>query len=229
MKQEVGGNESRNAAVTERAGLPATDIEHLLHWAYGVQRVGYIEDRGVGLFAPEAAASSREWYGVSGCGCYQVGRILALGARVQTSGVTGSAPDVADGALAVHNAVKTALTGLERGLVIRNAEAGTRPEWRAVPFRCLPVTVRRRGEDVPDVVYSDRGRRPLYCPVRYRGHTAETIEQHRAVYRCWRYALIAVKDSLRAQGVRVQGALPTGPVAPAEPWAHERIAFAGKV
>lgn len=216
MYQAVSGNSSGNGAVTG-VTLPAQDIERLLHWAYGVQRVGWLEGRGVGLAALEAAADGNEVYGVSGCGCAAVARMGVLGVRVDTSRVGGH-PDAAPDALALHQAVLSATRGVARGLVIRHAEAGTRPDWDAPGIRCLPVMRRKRGEDVPEVVLSDKGRRPLWCPVRYTGRRRDDLEAIRQVWSTWRSALLAVRFALLRDGRRIRGALPTGPAAPAEPW-----------
>lgn len=175
-----------------------TDIEDVLAWAYGVEKIG-------------RTAFARVPVGPAPCGSQMrsVEEIGNLGVRVDRSPyVVPTAPTDAE---SVHLAVMT-LPRQAREVVIEVAETGTRPEW--LPDQ-RPVPVRDARGRVA-MVYHDPGAKshPSHCPVMYLPDKVR-LEHSRKVYSLWHTAVSALAVSLKDCLERFEV---TGPEAPAEPW-----------
>jgi len=175
-----------------------TDIEAVLAWAYGDEKIA-------------RTAFARVPVGPAPCGSQMrsVEEIGNLGVRVDRSPyVVPTAPTDAE---AVHLAVM-ALPRQAADIVMQVAETGRRPEW--LPDQ-KPFPVPNKFDE-PTIVYHDPGRRerPSHCPVMYLPDRVR-LDHSRMIYALWHTAVSALAVSLKDCLERFDV---TGPAAPAEPW-----------
>jgi len=120
-------------------------IEALLHWAYQRQGVMEVLARSRNV-RPARNARAHSWMGGGGGG---------------DQGVVDIHPD----ALTVHQAVCLVANSTARGLVMRYAKTGGRPDLATAAAPRLAPMINAKGKI--EQVYSTAGRHaPIYCPVR---------------------------------------------------------------
>lgn len=168
-------------------------IEDLLIWAYRDEKVDRVE-------AGPAAGFHTGYGRVSACGTASVERYGLLGCFVDGSRMMVS-PRAPDDAVAVHEAVQ-AFAVETRVLIMVHARAATRPEWRRVPVRCLPVMRLKAGRQVPAVTYHPTEKRPSFCPVQYAGDDERQLACKREAWRLWAHGLQRLAEWFR-DGPRV--------------------------
>jgi hypothetical protein len=194
------------------------DIEGLIHWTYQRQKADQVIERGQGLHRLEAEADGIEIHGRSADGCARIAEIIALGAKIEGSGMP--AGELHPDAEAVHEAVmirrKGALTPLQRGLILVHARAGTRPDWmEGERERYEPV---RRPDGSIKVSWSRDGRKdlPSHCEIRL-AVSQEEIDLARRVYGEWRAGMAWLRWYLTEHRLLKDHAV-TGPVVASSPW-----------
>lgn len=184
------------------------EVEALCVWAYRDQRVDRLGN--AGLYAIEAEADGRVWYGRSTDGCAAIADIAHMGCRVQSSGVS-----IRDSVHAAADMVATALGGIDGGhLVAFHARHAGRPDGWALPDRRYrPVMWSVPGVEA-QWEHTDSGHR--YCPIISVG-AVDDVGRCRLAYARWWDALdqLTWALSLRAMGFAV-----LRPTAPREPWAE---------
>lgn len=192
------------------------DIEQLATWAYAVQKAG---PGGSNLYEAEALADGIVHYGHSADGVWVCQHLAELGAFVDgRAGPWALHPD----AEVIDQAVR-ALDPIASSLVMVHGTTQTRPVWgeglrprvepvwksgpRYDPATGLPAA---RSFEV-----MRRGQNAVACLVRHRD-PPEYLEALRTRYATWHGALEALVGILAG---RLEQWEPTGPAAPAEPWA----------
>ncbi len=216
------------------------DIEDLLAWAYRDQLVGDLIGRGVGLHAIERHAAGMSVYGCSADGVAKIAEIGTLGCRVDGGGA-GMALAIHPDAEAVHDAVISLPSKVQRGVIIKCAKMGIRPNCADnARFHMEPVfktsVVRKKQRDgilgnLPVGPQGDRIRdmaaRGLWPERIYDrnrnliGHRVTVVDHPdytktcRWLYAEW-YAGLVVLARVVARTLRDH--VVTGPAVPAMPW-----------
>lgn len=196
------------------------DIEELVIWTYQRQRAGAAQVER--LLAEEAKADGHDWVGESGDGVMACLRLLKLGTFID--GHAGGWSVDPDASL-IDQAVQ-AVGGWGAALVTLHGFIGIRPEWlEDARFRIEPVW-NDEPAYMPDgrvqpgsfaMKYEDRGHKPSWCPIQYFD-LPEYVDTIRQRYTVWHRALTDVGAALAASD-RLRLWSPTGPTAPAAPWA----------
>lgn len=206
-----------SSSVPQGAKPLEIDVELLLRWAYGQQRV----DKVVAADPWTRIERGLSYRGVSPDGCARIGEIHALGCSVDTSGPAfGGSTDADEDALAVHDAVD-ALHGPSRAQVIVHARHGDRPVWDLGPqrWRAVPgVYDAAKAAHRPKIEHAawDRHHRYGACLVELIPSN-EAIQAHRDAYANWWNAVETVAEILRGAGT-LRRHVVTGPAAPRTPW-----------
>jgi hypothetical protein len=202
-----------------RVELPWTrtgscDVEALLIWAVGPQRIGRHQAT-QGLMQVEAEAMGLEWRGSSSDGCAAIERIGGLGCRIDVSRSAGG--------VRVHPVAEAVAEVLEAmpvgGLLFDYARVAGRPEgWRPPQRWIRPEAWVEQDEDAM-WVYEGRRNGPRLCPV-IIACSEEAIMAGREQYQRWWEGL---QDAAWLLGLRALGFAVTGPACSPAPWeAHKR-------
>lgn len=208
--ERLGGNARGNAAVT-RVTAPdkrqPVDVEDLVRWAYGKERVGNCDQGPIAELRHLAAD-----FGDSGCGMGQVERYVSLGAMIAPLS-RGSIELIHDDAGQVAEWVGM-LGQVERDLVKRHGANMSRPDPAGPgPSRWGPQFMDdpRSGARVVRVIKWDENRNEVYpyCPLRWIDTAAE-VEAARGRYQLWheglaRVAALALANPWRLSAWRVTG------------------------
>ncbi|WP_159107209.1 hypothetical protein [Azospirillum sp. B4] len=206
--------------------MKSIDVARLVEWTYRVQRADMVVDRGVGLFDLERVAAGIAVFKrtTDGSGSH----ISELGCRVDQMGTPSG--ELHPDAEAVHEAVRTALTPIQQGLVLLHGRTGADPDW--MPGATVQDVVVRRDNGAPRYRYDDHGHKAGVMMQRRvflidagpdgqrqavdTGLSAEALDCAREVYGQWWDALSRLAGVLVGLGLsshRITG-MPT----PREPW-----------
>jgi hypothetical protein len=190
----------------------AVEVERLLTWAYGEQRVE--ANPVVGLLPIEAAAAGYQIARPSPDGCYAIDQRHTLGAQIDTSG--GPAKETSNPvALAVADAVSKSD---EANLVRHWSRIGSRPDGWQEPTRWIVPRAWKADGETAEWEHGGANGKIIFTPVRL-ARSAESIDFDRATYARWHAALISLWMELSH---RALGFIVLPPVAPAEPWKDEQ-------
>ncbi len=183
------------------------DIEKLLVWAYQRQRV-------VEMIS---AASSNSLSRTARAGGWSMG-----GGGGGYSGGIAATPAHPD-AMLVHEAVCQLPDRDMRGLVIRHAKAGSRPDWMPNARPKLGAVINGKGQ--PEVILDPPKYRYGYCPVR-EYVSAVGIDLARVQYATWLEGVATVALIL-VEGFELGEFIPLPPKAVAQPWMGQTHLDAG--
>lgn len=178
------------------------DIEKLAHWA--------LHDQGLG------------WVGREGGQTDSLARLAELGTRIDLSPSGGLPPpsvalnDDPDAAL-----VKDAIDRLPpdaAALIVVYGRTGLRPEWGKEGFGLPGQMIDKRGRLRWHWKDERKCRGKIAPMIDWRAYElrCDHVRFERATWTVWREALIALKAELAERLARFS---PTGPMAPARPWA----------
>ena len=184
------------------------DVEHLLIWAYRDQKArDWMRAEANAAIGRAVRHRSHSVDGV-----YALGRIGALGCRVDDSG-GGWDWDLHPDAEAAADQVAMLYPGVQE-LVVRHARSGTRPDWmEGARHRLEPVGWTGRKRALTQHVGSDKT--PRYCPIVERD-PPELVAAARDAYVLWWRALTVIASNLALK--RLKRYVVTGPKAPMRPW-----------
>lgn len=184
------------------------DVEQLVAWAYGPQKVERMA--AAGLHRIEAALDGHESGGRSSDGCAVLADIEHLGCRIDRGGGLIK-DDVHPAALAVAAEVEA----IEGGGVVRHyGRLGVRPDGWREPKRWFRAAVWVKVGEEAQAERTGRGTSPMFCRV-IPTVTRDELVRRRGEYAAWWQGLdlLAWRLSMRAMGFVVRQ-----PEAPREPW-----------
>lgn len=162
-------------APKEKKHRQTVTVDEFLTWAYQVERIDTVVDRGGGLYPAERSAQGVDVRHVSGGSGY-----LPLGTKVDFSGVASG--DAHPDAELVHDLICSRAFGhYQRGILFDYARTGMVPDWMP---DARPTIVPRYDARGRVVVRRDSNRNPVYCPIDVQVSLAG-IETMRVYYRDW--------------------------------------------
>jgi Thioredoxin len=193
----------------------SVDVERLLEWAYGEQRIG--ESGSAGLHWLEAQADGRAWPQASRDGCHAIAVRHAIGAVIDAAHVT-TLNEFHPAAEAVARAVEAHDA---RELLVKHAATGTRPGGWALPDRWLVPCRWQVPDEKAEWEWAGPRATNAFCPAMPLT-SPEAVARARAEYQRWWYAMTDVQWSLSGRNL---GFAVTGPVASPAPWGAPGVAM----
>lgn len=188
---------SETPSPSERGRLPISVVK-LVEWTYAMQKADLMMSDGLGMCAPASVES-------------QIGQILALGTRVDTSGVGASlayaaAEHVAPDAASVHEVVSSYLPRDQRELVMMHGRLRTMPDPRiGARHRMAPKewVYEKHGDSylrVAEQVWRHR-EQAWWVPV-VKVDDPDEVARDRERYSSWREGLATVLAVVKPRLVR---------------------------